>query len=62
MGRPNPEDISRAEALMSDLAERPFIALVMDEGEGVRIYTKGVSEDELADIQSMLMGSDEEED
>lgn len=57
---PNAQQQKDADEFLRNLAERPFVALVMDEGEGLKVYTKGVSEEEMRTIQTMLMASDEE--
>lgn len=58
---PNAQQQQDADEFLRNLAERPFVALVMDEGEGLKVYTKGVSPEEMRIIQSMLMESEEED-
>lgn len=57
-----PNDIQRAKArrFLKDLAEAPFMAIVFEEDGETRLYTKGISEEELRTIKLML-GLDEEE-
>lgn len=53
-------EVHKAEQFLKDLSALPFVALVVDEGGDLKVYTKGVTPEEIAEIKSMIAADEEE--
>lgn len=56
------QDISaEARRFLEELRDRPFLALVLDGKNGVKLYTKDISAEEIDRVKHSILGYDEED-